>query len=176
MLFRDQLQSAIRTNKKNLKCIAPRNSQTQLSAANRERLLKPLFKLFWLKRDIRFAGSFFLPVLLHPVFPTFAGSHVASSESEGGNIDVGHGHTAAAIFGKHANKTIAERFSLAAIEDIALDFAAVFAGDEDVAAVVKGLLECGVDFFRSRQIRHRAFEFLMFESSYDFARLEERRV
>ena len=86
-------------------------------------------------------------------------------------MSLGNGHLAAAVFGQHADKTVSEGFSLAAVEDVAFDLAAVFAGDENVAAIIKGLFERGVNFFWSRKVRHPAFQLLMLESGDDFERV-----
>src|ERR1051325_529467 len=130
--------------------------------------MRALLKLFWLERNISLTGGFLFPILPYPVFPALAGGHVASGESQRCDVSIGNSHTSAAIFRQDAGETGSQRFPLAAVEDIAFDFAAVFASDGDIAAVVEGLFECGESFFWGSKGRHRAFKFLVRKSGNNF--------
>ncbi len=100
-----------------------------------------------LEGDVGFAGGFLCGVFFHPGFPALARGGVASGEGEGGDVGVGDGDFFVGSLWEEANYGIFQRGRGAAVEEVAFDFAAVFASDGDVATVVEGLFEGDADFF-----------------------------
>ena len=96
------------------------------------------FQRFGVEAEVFLAAGFFLGVLFHPSFPGFAGGCVASGEGEGGDVGVGDRNFLVGVLWVEADLRVCERFSGAAVEEVAFDFGSVFAGDGDVSAVVEG--------------------------------------
>jgi hypothetical protein len=120
------------------------------------------------ERDVGFAGSFFRRVFFHPGFPAFSSSGVASGEGERCDIGVEDGDFFVRVFGVETDQGILERRRGAAVEEIAFDFGAIFAGDSYVAAVVEGFFEGDADFFVGGELRDPAFEIFVGGAGSDF--------
>src|SRR5215472_7611448 len=123
-----------------------------------------LVQLLRLKRDVLLSRRPLFPVLSHPRFPAPAGCGVASTESQGGDLRILNRDLLVRIFGKEPDRGIGKRFSGAAVEDVALNFAAVLAGDGNVAAVIEGLLQSLTQLFFDGQIRNPALQLLVSKS------------
>src|SRR5271170_8432698 len=95
-------------------------------------------ELFWLDGDVFFACSVLFPVLFDPSFEAFAGGGVASGEGQGGDVAVGDSQLGALGGRDDADGGVGEGFAAAAIEDVAVDLAAIFQREGHVAAVVEG--------------------------------------
>ncbi len=108
-----------------------------------------------------FSGGFFLGVFFHPGFPAFAGGSVAAGEGEGGDVGVRDGGFFVGVFRVEADHRVLQRFRGAAVEEVALDFGSVFAGDGDVSAVVEGFFEGLAKVFFVGERRDPAFEVFM---------------
>src|SRR5271165_3560688 len=130
---------------------------------------------FGVEGDLFFAGGFLLPVLPHPGFERLARCCVASGEGKGGDVGVGDGNPGPFIRRNDADSGLGQRGSGAAIEDVPVDCPAVFEGEGDVAAVVEGLLEGGVDLFVTGERRNPAFELLAFApfGYFEFIRVDD---
>ena len=90
----------------------------------------------------------FFPVLPHPVFPAFPGRHVTASECQGSDVRVRNGSLRRPIFRHKAHEAFVECPSSTAIKNVAFDLVAVFAGNENIAAVVERLFKSGFEFVR----------------------------
>src|SRR5579884_498207 len=106
-----------------------------------------LLQRLWCELDVLLAGSALFPVFLDPRFEAFACGRIAIAKFEGGDVGVGNRELFAGVAGNNANERIGESLACFAIEDVAFEFAAVFAGDGYVAAVVKGFLQSLTNVF-----------------------------
>ena len=126
---------------------------------------------FRLQRNILFAGGFFLRVFLHPCLPAFPGGGVATGERQSGNVGVADGDFFVRIPGVEPDGGIFQRGGRAAIEEIAFDSGAIFAGDGDVAAIVESLFQRDADFVVAGELRNPAFKILVSRARGDFERV-----
>ncbi len=127
-----------------------------------------LVELFGFDADVLLAGLALLPVFAHPGFVRSSGGGVAATEGQRGDIGIGDGDALVAVSGKDADERIGQSLSRAAIEDVALEFAAVLAGDGHVAAVVEGLFQGLADFFFGSEFGDPALKVLVGGAGGDF--------
>ncbi len=128
-----------------------------------------LVERFRVNADVLFAGGFLFVVLLHPCGEAFSGGGVAPGEREGGDIAIGDGEFSRMVLGHHADEAIGERGAFDfAIEDVAVNFLAVFQRDGEVAAIVEGLLERFVNFRNGRERGNPSFEIFVDETETFF--------
>src|SRR5215470_15753852 len=104
-------------------------------------VLSRLFQSFWVQAGSMPVRGLFLPVLFHPGFPAFACGGIAAGKNESGDVGISDFLTRAAIFWQNANKRRCERRTSDSIEDVALEFCAVFLCKRDVAAIVECFFE-----------------------------------
>src|ERR1700691_5797120 len=117
-----------------------------------------------MKSKALFAGCLLLVPLLYPGFPARAGRAVFPGEGKRSNLAVSDGPLFRRILGKKPDPGLGQRSSRLAVEDIALDDGAILAGDGDVPAIVKGLLQCVEHFRVAAQNRRPAFQILVLRS------------
>src|SRR5438876_7180666 len=135
-----------------------------------------LLQRLWLERNILLAGGFLFAVFLHPRFPASAGSGVATSKCEGGDIGIRNRNLLRRILGIEPYEGISQHRPAPPVEQIALNLRAVFASNGDVATIVERFLEGAANFLLAGELRNPALEFLVSPTRYDFERIWIERI
>ena len=126
--------------------------------------------------NIFFPSGFLLRVSFHPGFPAFSGGCIATGEGECRDIGVGDGYFFVRVLGEETDDRISESASAAAVKEVTFDFASVFAGDGNVAAIVEGFFERDAAFFFGREIRDPALKLFMLSTRRYFESLGIRCI
>src|SRR5579864_3017286 len=123
-----------------------------------------LVQRFRMQAQVLLPGRLFRGVLLHPGFPTLAGSSVAAGKGERPNVGVGNSNLFVRVFRIKPDYGLFQTRTRAPVENVALDFGSVLAGNSDVAAVVEGFFERLPEFFLAGQGRDPALQLLVCSS------------
>src|SRR5437870_2534073 len=135
-----------------------------------------LLQRLWLERNILLAGSFLCRVFLHPCLPAFAGSGVAASKREGGDIGIRNRDFLRRILGIEPYDGVSQRRPAAPVEQIALNLRAVFASNGDVAAIVERFLQGATNFLLAGELGDPALELLVSPTRDDLERVWIERI
>src|SRR5258708_29947049 len=107
-----------------------------------------------MQRDVLFPRGLFLVVLLHPGFPTPAGSSIASGERQRCDVVIGNGKFLIARLRVEPDYRIRERPAGAAVEDVTLNLFSAFKRNCKFAPVVESFLKSGAELLIPSQAPH----------------------
>src|SRR5438067_13184489 len=107
-----------------------------------------LLQRFRLERNILVAGGFLFAVFLHPCLPAFAGSGVAASKREGGDIGIRNGDFLRRILGIDPYEGVSQRRPAAPGEQIPVNLRAFSASDGEIAAIGELLFHTSSNFLQ----------------------------
>src|SRR5712671_4651430 len=109
-----------------------------------------------LERQTALASGLFLPIFANPGFPALACRWVAAGERECRNFGIGNLYSLVGIARQKSHERAFQGSASHAVEDVAVDFAAIFLGDGYVAAIVERLFQRLAKFAFAGKIRDPA--------------------
>src|SRR5580692_13144860 len=87
-----------------------------------------LVELFRRQLDVLFTRRFLFPIFPQPSFPTLAGGGIPACKSQARDVGIGNRDFRRFALGKEPDQRLRQRAGGAAVENVAFDLGAVFAG------------------------------------------------